>query len=336
MRILVVRPGPGFSVQDVAQGWVDGLAACGCDVVDYRLEERLTFYSQAEIEGVRAFSAEDAIRLAVKGVENTLYAVWPDVVVVVSAFFLEARLYELMRARGHRTVIIHTESPYEDGRQVQLAALADLNIVNDPTNLDRFHAANPNSWYLPHAYDPARHCPGPAKAECASDFCFVGTGYPSRIGFFEQVDWAGIDVALAGNWQKLAAESPLRKFVAHDIEVCCDNTETIDLYRSTKASANLYRREAQAPGLETGWAMGPREVELAATGCFYLTENRGENRAVLPMIPTFDGPADFEDQLRWWLGHDSERAAVAAAARAAVADRTFTNNARRLLELVDH
>jgi spore maturation protein CgeB len=336
VKILVARPGPHFSVQDVAQGWVDGLRACGCDVVDYNLEDRLAFYGSAEIEGRRVFEPEEAIRLAVKGVENALYEVWPDMVMLISGFFFQPALYQLMRARGHRIVLIHTESPYEDERQIERAPLADLNIVNDPTNLDRFRQANPNSWYLPHAHDPARHHPHPAKADCASDFCFVGTGYPSRITFFEQVDWDGLDVALAGNWQQLRDESPLRKFMAHDIEVCCDNTETIDLYCATKASANLYRREAQTAELTAGWAMGPREVELAACGTFYLTEARGENREVLPMIPTFDGPADFTEKLRWWLGHDSQRETVAAAARVAVADRTFTNNARRLLELAGH
>lgn len=333
MKILVVRPGPGFSVQDVAQGWVDALRECGCQVADYNLDDRLAFYGQAEIEGRRVFDPEEAIRLAVKGVVGALYEVWPDIVVLISGFFFQPALYELMRARGHRIVLIHTESPYEDERQLERAPLADVNIVNDPTNLDRFRQANRNSWYLPHAYDPARHQPGPARPECVSDFCFVGTGYPSRIGFFETVDWSGIDVALAGNWQKLSPVSPLRKFVAHDIAVCCDNTETIDLYRSTKASANLYRREAQHAGLVDGWAMGPREVELAATGCFYLTEPRGENRQVLPMIPTFDGPTDFEEKLRWHLARPDIRADIAAAARAAVADRTFLNNACRLLEL---
>ncbi len=94
---------------------------------------------------------------------------------------------------------------------------------------------------------------------------------------------------------------------------------------------NIYRREAERPALAQGWSMGPREVELAATGTFFLTEARGENRAVLPMIPTFDSPADFEEQLRWWLAHDTERQAVADAARAAIAPRTFKANAAELL-----
>lgn len=336
MKILVARPGPGFSVQDVAQGWVDGLRECGCQVVDYNLEDRIAFYGNAELEGKQAFTPEAAIHLAVKGIENALYEWWPDLVVVISGFFLEPNLYQLMRARGHGVVLIHTESPYQDDEQIERAAFPDINIINDPTNLERFRAVNPNTWYLPHAYDPARHRPRPPKEECRSDFAFVGTGYPSRVAFLEQVNWDGIDVALAGNWRSLTGQSPLRKFVAHDIEACCDNTEAVDLYCATKVSANLYRREAQRPELSAGWAMGPREVELAACGTFFLTEPRGENLEVLPMVPTFDGPADFSDQLAWYLTHPGERATIATTARAAVANRTFLSNARELLRLLGH
>ena len=144
----------------------------------------------------------------------------------------------------------------------------------------------------------------------------------------------GADVLLAGNWQQLTDRSPLLPYVAHDLAECLPNDQTADLYRGTKVSLNLYRREAERKELEAGWAMGPREVELAACGTFYLTEERGENREVLPMIPTFDGPADFSDKLAWWLAHDAERAEVAAAAQAAVAGRTFADNVRRMLQQV--
>jgi spore maturation protein CgeB len=231
-------------------------------------------------------------------------------------------------------VLNYLEAPYEDARMVDLAAHVDLLLINDPTNLDMFRAVNPRTYYMPAAYDPDIHCPGPVLPDAMSDFCFVGTGFPSRIAFLETVDWDGIDAALAGNWQHLTGDSPLRKLLAHDIGNCCDNTEAVDLYRATKASANLYRREG-APGSLTaaGWAMSPREIELAATGCFYLTEARGENREVLPMLPTFDGPADFEEKLRFFLARDDLRRDLAGQARAAIAPRTFLSNARELLRL---
>lgn len=339
MKVLVVDAGVDFSCADVATGWRAGLAAAGCDVANFNLSDRLNLYAQAHIEAatggwVKALDNEAVVRLTAKGILAAAFEWWPDVVVFVSGFYVPPDTYHLLRARRMRTVMLFTESPFEDDRQIERSAWVDTAIVNDPTNLDKFRAVNPNSWYLPHAHDPARHRPGPARAELVSDFCFVGTGYPSRIAFLEAVDWHGADVALAGNWQALTVGSPLRKYLAHDVDRCCPNEDTVGLYQSTKASANLYRREAQRPELEAVWSMGPRELELAATGCFYLTEARGENRQVLPMVPTFDGPGDFSEKLAWYLARSDERAEISTQARAAVADRTFEHNAAELLRLL--
>jgi hypothetical protein len=78
--------------------------------------------------------------------------------------------------------------------------------------------------------------------------------------------------------------------------------------------------------------MGPREVEMAACGLFFATEPRGENREVLPMLPTFTTPEEAADLARWWAAHDTQRDDVAAAAQAAVSGRTFTNHAAKVLK----
>lgn len=270
---------------------------------------------------------DQAVKLACKTIEAACYEVWPDVVLITSGFYVPEPLYGLLRARGHKVVLLHTESPYEDDEQIQRAPHADLNILNDPTNLDRFQAVAPSA-YVPHAYDPDVHRRRPPSPDVASDFAFVGTAFPSRVALFEAVDWTGIDVALAGAWQGLRPDSPLRKFVAHDLAECVDNTDTVDYYSSTKVSANVYRDDA-------GWACGPREIELAAIGTPFIRQRRPESDALFPMLPTFDGPEDFAATLRWLLSHDDEREAAAQAARAAVADRTFAANAAHLLRLLD-
>lgn len=280
-----------------------------------------------------ALSPEQATELAVDGIHAALYKVRPDVLLVVSGFFLPFEVYDRARSYGTRVVVIHTESPYEDARQLELAPHVDLNLLNDPQNIEMFHAVS-RALYVPHAYRPSVHHPGPAKPDMVCDFAFVGTGYASRIGFLEAMDLQGLDVMLAGNWQQLGEDSPLRQYVAHDLEECLDNTTTADVYRSAKVGANLYRREAQAAHLVAGGAMGPREVEMAACGLFFLRDPRPESDEVLGMLPTFATPEDASEQLRWWLGHDSERQALAAKAREAISDRTFVNNAAALLQLL--
>jgi spore maturation protein CgeB len=336
VRALVVRPGPHFSVADVCNGWVAGLRENGVEVVDFNFDDRMNFYGTAHLpkhgELTLAFdNPEHVARLAAEGILAACYKLWPDVVIIISGFYVPPEVYHLLRARGHKVVLLHTESPYEDDRQLLRAPHADLNILNDPTNLDRFAELGP-TIYMPHAYDPAIHRPGQYDSDAASDFCFVGTGYPSRVEFLERCDFDGIDVAIAGNWRNTRPDSPLRKYLAHDIDECCPNAETARLYASTKVSANLYRKEATESA--DGWAMGPREVELAAIGAFFLREPRGESDDMLHMLPTFTDPDDFSERLRWWLAHPAERETAAVQAQAAIADRTFKNHAARLLRLI--
>jgi hypothetical protein len=147
-----------------------------------------------------------------------------------------------------------------------------------------------------------------------------------------RVDWSDIDLRLGGYWKGGTRWHP---HLVHDPDECMHNADTVALYQSAKASWNLYRRESTWPGGSEGWAMGPREVELAATGTFFLRDPRPEGDEVLPMLPTFTDPGEFGDKLRWWLSHDDARQEAATAARAAIADRTFANSAARLLSTVE-
>lgn len=342
----MVRPGPSFSVQDVAFGWRDAFGDLGCTVADFNFDDRLDFYASVQIEKdgelKHAFSRTASMQVAAKGILAACYEFWPDVVVVVSGFFIPDEVLELIHARGHKIVFLFTESPYEDDDQLHRAQHGDIILLNDPTNLELFREQNKNTFYVPHAYDPARHHPGEPDPDMACDFAFVGTGFPSRREFFEKVDWSGLDVLLAGSWGQLPVGHPLREFVGHRLDWCCDNAEAAELYRSAKTSLNLYRREAghggntpTGPATADGWAMGPREVELAACGTWFARDPRPESDELFPMLPTFSEPAEIRPLLDWALTHEDLREEAAAKANAAIADRTFEANARWLLTQLD-
>jgi len=332
MRAMVVHPGFSWSVHDVYTGWCEGLTELGVEVVEFNMQDRLTVYRNAhmEIDGEckRIFEEHQARRVASQGIEAQALEFWPDIVLIISAFFIDPFVMDVLRARDMKVVILHTESPYMDTAQLKQAAHADFNLTNDPTNLERFRKLGP-AEYQHHCYRPSVHHPRPASPELVSDFCFVGSGYPSRVKFFEAVDWSGIDVALAGNWA-FGENSPLRSLIAGEGEWGFDNKKAADLYASTKMSMNLYRREADADDHASGWACSPREVELAAMGVPFLTEAWGENQDLLPFLPTFEGPEDFGRKLRYWLDHPDLKA-LGEQAREAVKDRTFTKAAENLL-----
>lgn len=342
MRWLIAAPGPNFSVHDVCVGWQEALGTLGEQVLVFNLDDRLCFYDSAYLQvdqeqGLfrKALTSDQAISFALNGLAAALWKTRPHVLLIVSGFFADTDMLDHARRTGTRVVLLATEEPYELSRHLDLAPHVDLLLVNDPTNLDQLRALT-HARYMPHAYRPSVHCPGPAVPELACDLGFVGTGYPSRIAFLEAMDLEGLEVLLGGNWMRLKdTDSPLLRYLGHTLDDCMDNTDAVDLYRSARASLNLYRREAERPELEAGWSMGPREVELAATGCFFLRDPRPEGDEVLPMLPTFDGPEEAGKQLRWWLDHDSERQDAVAGAREAIADRTFHNHAKRLMELLD-
>lgn len=349
MRWLVVHPGPEFSVADVHAGWLEALRAAGEQAVSFTMNDRLTFYSSVlmQDQGVyddngypmfkRALSPEGAIRMSLNGLREDLYMFWPEVVLVVSGLFLDHGTLDMMRDRGHVVVLLHTESPYEDDRQVAAAAHADVNLVNDPTNLESFKAVCPRSYYVAHSYRPGLHKPGPGDPRLKCDLAFAGTGFESRREFFGRLHelLPDVDTLLAGCWIDLDDDSPLAELLVHAKDECLDNAQVVDLYNSSRLGINLYRRESEEAAYRPGWSMGPREVEMAASGLFYLRDPRPEGDAALPMLPTFDGPEDAADKVRYWLARDDERAYLARRARAAVEGRTFDNRCKELLRVLD-
>lgn len=334
LKFFVVEPGPSFSVDDVRRGLVSGLKEHGHQVASFNLGDRVDFFTTAHLsrngEMRPAFDFEAGCVMACQGIKSACWDFLPDVVVIVSSFFVPPEIYENLRERKRHVVLWLTEAPYEDERQIPMARYADTVIVNDPTNLDEYRKQNPRTYYLPHCYDPAVHHSDGRKD--VHDFTFVGTGFDSRVEFFEKVNWP-CSPLFAGNWQRLGDASPLVPHVM-DRRYCLENSDTANLYRTSKTSANLYRKEAMSPDLVDGWAMGPREVELAACGTWFARESRPEGDDLFPMLPTFTEPAEFADQLRWALEHPDERETAARAAQAAIADRTFKNNTSKLLQLI--
>lgn len=331
-RALVVYPGPNFSTYDVARGWERGLRAAGLDVRAADLSVYLNVFSGVgKVDGTPLFDDDAVVQISAEFLYADAYRHWPDLIVVVQGTFIRTETLELWRARGHKVVMVHTESPYEDDRQLDLAAFADVNLLNDPTNLDKFLEVNPATWYQPHAYDPTVHHLGDPLPGQEADVCFIGTGYPERQLWLERIDWSGIDLALGGNWMHVPEDSPLRQYVAHDIGKCMSNDDTADAYRSARIGFNIYRTSAQRAELCDGWAIGPREVEMAACGLFFVRQSRPESDLLFPMLPTFETPDELEALIREWLPRADDRRRLALEAREAIAERTFTNHAKQLL-----
>lgn len=331
MRALVVWPGVGWSVADVARGWASGLAALGVETYAFRLDKRIDWLEEAASKADMPLPPDDLRRMAAEGLHGAVFDSDPDLVVIVSGGSVPPESYRLFRERGIRVVLVHTESPYEDVRQVAMHWCADLHLVNDPLGVDHMRQFTPHAYYSHHCYDPKIHHPGKGVRDLST--VFVGSGFAGRENLLAQVDWTALGgLTLAGQWTD---QEPLGQWVA-DLPSPLPNEQAADLYRRARLGLNIYRADyVQHPDLVDGWAMGPREVEMAACGLFFLRQSRPESDAVFPMLPTFSSPEELTDLASWWLAHDDAREDATAAMLAAVADRTFENNARGLLGLVE-
>jgi spore maturation protein CgeB len=117
-----------------------------------------------------------------------------------------------------------------------------------------------------------------------------------------------------------------------------DNEETAHQYRIAKVGINLYRREGEDGTDYSGWAMGPREVEMAACGLFFIRDPRPEGDELFDgILPTFHTPGEASELIRYWSHpkQDAERERLARYALQAIEDRTFENNARKFMQHMD-
>jgi hypothetical protein len=330
---MVVWPGVSWSVADVARGWARGLRALGVDVCTFRLDRRVEWLETAVTELGLDVTLRDCWRMAAESFLGAMYEMQPDVVVVVSGWHLPPDTYRLLKDRGVKVVLVHTESPYQDVRMSTMAWCADLHLVNDPVGALRMREMGvEHAYYTHHCYDPAVH--HPATEAPTRNVVFCGSGFAGRGELLSAVDWEALGgLTLAGQWHDFEA---LDRWWDKTLPSPLPNEQTADLYRAGRLGLNIYRDDyIEHPDLVDGWAVGPREIEMAACGLVFARQARPESDRLFPMLPTFSDADELADICAWWLAHDDERATTSTALQAAVADRTFDNNARGLLGLVE-
>lgn len=334
-RVLLIHSGHSMSTHDVYVGLLAGLKVHGVDVVVHRLDHHITaardwvkFCQEREGQPEAAIAQSDIFYQAAKGAVIRAVESLPDAIILVSGLLVEQRGYQLLDRLGIPMLMVGTENPYEDDFTECRVPYLDVMTVNDRVSLEPLRAASERYGgrcrveYMPLGFTPEIHHPGVGDELPnipAHDVVFVGTGFPERIKFLEAVDWTGIDLALYGSWEGLAADSPLRQYLRGDVT---GNAYVAAMYDRAKVTLNLFRTDVwreggveQRPG---GTAISPRLIEAAAIGACVASEWRPE---VPPFggntIATFTTPAECEATVRRLLADDGERALM----RAAIVDR---------------
>jgi len=336
MKLLIVHPGASTSTSDVADGLCFGLEHHGVELVRYRLDQRIErsrrwlmhnwnrtkrrnpSIERPTIADIFYQAGTDALAMALRH--------QVDCVLVVSAMFLHPDVIILMKRAGLRVVVLFTESPYDQEKELAVAKLVDGCWTSERTSVDAFAAVNPRAGYLAHAWHPERHASRLAEGDegvPAHDVVFVGTGFHDRIGWLEAIDWTGIDLGLYGNWQNLGPRHPLRQHVRDGV---VNNATAAALYRRARIGLNLYR---MAVGAES---LNPRAYELARCGAFHLSTFRAEVPETFgDLVPTCSQPQEASALIRRWLADPEGRARVQQQLPACVAESSWVQRSTRVI-----
>ena len=270
MRIFAIQPGASNSTSDVYNGLVAGLRELGHEILIYQLDAKIAragawldfCYKKAKERdpNITEPTTGDVLFQACGMSIPVCLFKKPDWVIVVSSMYYPKLFLKMLKACRQKLAVLLTESPYDDDDQYGIAAIADVVWTNERTSVEKIRVANSHTSYLPHAYDPARHCPvnGDAPEVAKHDVVFVGTGFQERIELLESIDWTGIDFGLYGTWE-LGGNSKLRQYQRAD-EI--SNDAAAALYRNAKIGLNLHRTSKGfglgAPKIEHAESLNPR------------------------------------------------------------------------------
>lgn len=330
----------------------------GVEIYEYNLEENLetsTHYLHSEWvrrgKPEKKYTQADVVYIAsYRALERALRS-QVDGVLIFSAMFFHPDLFVLMRRAHIRTAALLSESPYDDDMQARDLPYIDVAWTNERSSVRTLRQANPNVNYMPHAYNPDLHYPVGGDAHSpeperdmkwgeesdvpSHDVVFVGSMFAERVDLLSQVDWTGIDLGLYGEWSGLPSRHKLRKYVKRGV---VNNWYAAALYRKAKIGLNLYRESMgwgkDAPRLPTGSAesMNPRTLELAACGCFQLSQWRSEIAETFgTSVPTFENVTEMERLIHYYLLAAGERKLRAHKALQAVQPHTFAARAQSIV-----
>lgn len=343
MKILLAYPGPRHSTFDVAEGWSRALLELGHTVARFRFDLLIDFYITAFRAWQQKHAANPAARInnehwqvaASGGLILQAVDFQPDIVLMVSGMQYHPEAYRLLHKMGIPLVLVLTESPYMDSRQIiQLEhGHVALAFANDKSSVGPLSGFCP-VIYLPHSYDPAVHHNGLGDEDYETDVYFCGTLFPDRLEQFGDL-FSDRDHFQTEFDAYITGPTNYRG----GIEVI-ENAENAMWYRSTDIALNHHRvwmgdfqvnEGTLPPGV--AWSINPRAYEIAACGAFQLCDDqRPELEEVFgDSVATYSSKATMLDKIRYYLAHDAEREQMAAMAHERVKDCAFINRAQNIL-----
>lgn len=335
MKIQIVYDIAPNSTRDVGDGLRDALRGLGHEVCGTPTHSYAVHLCSPFNEYDPGKIPKDASALLWGAVNKLILAdtvlFEPDAVIVVSGWVMGRWIVDKMKQHKVLTALYLTESPYQDREQIEQPAFGgyDLVFCNELSSMDFMRQHHDRVVYLPHSYNPEVHHSHEAK-ETSFDAYMCGTGFSERLDVLRAVDWSGVGARLLlhGFWPQSEGID------GQVIDDQLPNRMLPEVYASVPINLNIHRTTRTWQGgadteehITHAQSVGPRVLEVLASGGFLMTDHRGELDEMGlrdgEHLVVFKDARHLQELVREYLPAADARRRIAEAGRAAVAGCTF-------------
>lgn len=256
-----------------------------------------------------------------------------------------------------KSAIWFLDDPQEIDKTSKLGTLYDAVFTVEEGAVKAYQEnGNKKVAYLPLACDPDVHKTIPVEEKYQSDICFIGVPFPERAALFDELaDFlskynvkiiGGLKAAGGSNdpwlWKtRLKKSQQLEKFILDEI---VPPQEAIKYYNGAKINLNFHRISvderfpAQNSRQIEAVSVNGRTFEIAGCGAFQLIDDKRKNVFDLfedkKDLVVFDSIEDLKKKIVYYLKHEKERKAIAAAGQQkAYKEHTYTNRLEKILKI---
>jgi len=336
-KICMAFPPTAVSNFDVAKGYVYALRTLGYVVDEIPYHQVYRYWNESYrfkglIEGDynATYEDEDVIISASMDVILNVMKSNPDILIVIDGTALHRKAWEWIRrlhVTGMKSVVIGTESPYQDRTLGFLTDYNDFVYTNE-----RAVARKLELPYLPTAYSTETHFPVFVPQNMRHDVVFIGSGFPERVEMLEQVDWGDLDFVMYGHYP-IDHDHVLAKYYK---DTSIANSQAALLYNGAKICLNLNRTSIDYEGamrIPESESASPRVYEALACGGFLISEYREEIEEMFgDLVPTFTSPEELTELLRYWVDKPERRADYCDTLREMVKPHSYIERAKKVMK----
>lgn len=244
----------------------------------------------------------------------------PDLVLIMNGIYrVSDEQVVKLRLQGFRTAIWIMDDPYFTDVTAQMAPFYDYIFTHELNAVPFYQSLGcRHVYYLPSGVDRSIIAPRFVEMRYRSDVCFIGSGFPNRISFFNQVipELKGVHLFMAGyGWNQLKQYDAIKDHVKLEGVLYDDN---IRYYTGAKIVINLHRSPEErlnSRGIQAK-SVNPRTFEISACGTLQLTDIRedlSQHYTLGRDLVTFSTPEQLAALIHYYLRNEEERRRIALA-----------------------